>query len=157
MPIAVWWKRFPMFGVALFLVGLATLIQLPILYHSQFIIIIEDLPILLLVNFSAILGLTTILILLFEAFIIYYEKKGITIFKLLLFILPIVLIPYYVTYFIPFYIHTIVQLPDFLMPIRDTKINYQFTVSLLISILITFYIAVVINKRLITKAHLKRK
>ena len=149
MPIVVWWKRFPMFGFAIFLLGLGTLIQLPIIYHSQFILIIEDFPILVLTNISAIIGVFSALILTCEGFFIYYEKRGLQTFKLLALIVPIVVTIYYLAYFVPFYIHNLLTLPDFLMPIRDTDINYQFTLSLLSAVTITVLISAIINERLI--------
>ncbi|MGQ4915526.1 MAG: hypothetical protein ACP6IU_12390 [Candidatus Asgardarchaeia archaeon] len=157
MPIVVWWKRFPMFGFAIFLLGLGTLIQLPIIYHSQFILIIEDFPILVLTNISAIIGVFSALILTSEGFFIYYEKRGLQTFKLLALIVPIVVTIYYLAYFVPFYIHNLLTLPDFLMPIRDTDINYQFALSLLSAVTITVLISAIINERLIERAKITRK
>ena len=118
MSIALWWKRLPLAALALFYFGLSLLVQLPIIYHAQYYLIVEEVKVLYFVPLGASLVLTASFILVTDTLSKQWVKRPTNDLFIIIISILIVVSTYYAGYFGVFYIQASMQLPEYLNNLR---------------------------------------
>ena len=147
MSIALWWKRLPLASLALFYFGLSLLVQIPIIYHAQYYLIVEEVKVLYFVPLGASLVLTTSLILVTDTLSKQWVKRPTNDYIIILIAILIVVATHYAGYFGVFYIQATMKLPDYLNNLRYLTSEHQFIIVTNTVLALQAFFALVINER----------
>jgi len=147
MSIALWWKRLPLAALALFYFGLSLLVQIPIIYHAQYYLIVEEVKVLYFVPLGASLVLTTSFVLVTDTLSKQWVKRPTNDFVIILIAILVVVATYYAGYFGVFYIQASMELPEYLSNLRYLTSEHQFIIVTNTVLALQAFFALVINER----------
>ena len=147
MSIALWWKRLPLAALALFYFGLSLIVQIPIIYHAQYYLIVEEVKVLYFVPLGASLVLTASLILVTDTLSKQWVKRPTNDLVIVLIAVLVVVATYYAGYFGVFYIQATMQLPGYLNNLRYLTSEHQFIIVTNTILALQAFFALVINER----------
>ncbi|MFX0068165.1 MAG: hypothetical protein ACFFA1_00875 [Promethearchaeota archaeon] len=138
MSISVRWKRTPSIGVAVFLIGLAGIAQIPIILFAQIFLVVSSEYLLILVPLGATLVLAAAEILLTEALVRRKKGRRKQLFGFALRASLVVLGIFFAIYFLPFVASYVLIPPE---PIRTLSRAAKFVIMINSAAIATVIIA----------------
>lgn len=129
MPMAINWRKFPYISMIIFAFGVSIIIQIPIIYHAQYVLLIDSIETLVITGLSIAIVITTVYISIVDALCDLWESKPYEKIEIPIAALSLVIILYYVPYFGIFILNNIQQISELTRNyIRTLRVEYVFAI-----------------------------